>query len=132
MNSRTSSDRRRDGATVTDAASKPPRMAILYRLGGGPEQVRPHYRLSLLLARRLGLDDLLERRLTVLDGVQAVVGERSVAVLVDGVHAQGRLAVLDVLEQLLADRLPVVGLVANRLEGVQRQRHRLVAVDGVR
>src|SRR5262245_17373562 len=48
----------------------------------------------------LGLDDLVEHQLATLDLVSAVVGEGRVAVGVDRVLAQHRVAVLDVEELL--------------------------------
>src|SRR4029453_4298467 len=78
------------------------------------------------------LDRLNELQLAALDVVDTVVSQRGVAVLVDVVLAENAVATLRVIEELLAPRLAVVGLVANGLQRVQRQLHRLVAVDGIR
>src|SRR4051812_42845932 len=80
-------------------------------------------------ARRRRLDRLVELQLAALDLVQTVVGERGVAILVDGVRAEHALAVLRV-EDGLEDLL--LGAVARALDRVQGEVHRLVAVDGVR
>src|ERR1700754_4310106 len=82
-------------------------------------------------AARVGLDDLVERQLAVLDLVQTVIGERGVAVLVDVVRAEHRLTALGRVH-LVDDGLALVALVAGLLYGVQDELHRLVPVDGVR
>jgi hypothetical protein len=74
---------------------------------------------------------LVEDELTVLDAVDAVVGERRVAVLVDVVRAEHRLTVLRV-EQRVDHRLPVAAPLAQLVAGVEDQVHGLVAVDGIR
>src|SRR5215212_8323679 len=79
-----------------------------------------------------GLNRLHELELTGLDVVETVVGKRGVAVLVDVVLAQNAVATLRVLEELLAHRLAVIGLVADRLQRIEGQLHGLVAVDGIR
>src|SRR4051794_16309640 len=63
----------------------------------------------------LRLDCLHELELTALDVVQAVVSQRRVAVLVDVVLAENAVATLRVIEELLAHRLAVIGLVAGCL-----------------
>src|SRR4051794_28957296 len=79
----------------------------------------------------LRLEDLVEYQLAALDAVGAVVGQRGVAVLVDRVLPEDRVAVLD-LEEGVDDRLAVVALVAGVLDRQQGDLHRLVAVDRVR
>src|SRR4029079_792762 len=80
----------------------------------------------------LRLNCLHELELTVPDVVETVVAERGVAVLVDVVLAQNAVATLRVLEELLAHRLAVIGLVAYCLQRVEGQLHGLLAVYGIR
>src|SRR3954452_24180201 len=87
-------------------------------------------RQAMVLALRLGLDHLVEYELAALDAIRAVVGERRVAVLVDRVLAEDRVAVLD-LEERVDHCLAVVALVARVLDREQSDLHRLVAVDRV-
>src|SRR3954451_23511767 len=79
----------------------------------------------------LSLDHLVERQRAALDLVHAVVGDRRVAGAVDAVGAEDALAVLRV-EDLLEHLVTVVPLAARLLDRVEDERHRLVAVDGVR
>src|SRR4051794_32571911 len=76
----------------------------------------------------LRLDRLVELQLAVLDLVDAVVGERGVAVLVDRVGAEDAVAVLGVEQRLLDVFLRAV---AGALDRVQREAHGLIAVDRV-
>src|SRR4051794_2245758 len=76
-------------------------------------------------------DLLLVLRHSCLDRVEAVVRERRVAVLVDRVRPDDRLAVLRV-EERLDDGGAIVGLGAGALQRVEGQSHRLVPVDPVR
>src|SRR5437764_14645686 len=85
----------------------------------------------LRLLRRAGVDHLVEDDNAVTHLVEAVVGQRRVAVLVDAVGAQDALAVLR-LEHLVDDRLAVVAVHAGALDRVEHELHRLVAVDRVR
>src|SRR5215217_4905673 len=68
------------------------------RKGDRPGEESPlpaeHTPVGGLCLGRLGLDGLVEHELAVLDGVDAVVGERGVAVLVDRVRAEHGLAIL--------------------------------------
>src|SRR4051794_28138230 len=86
-------------------------------------QARPPERRS-----GLRLDRLVERQLAVVDLVDAVVREGRIAVLVDRVGAEHALAILRG-EQRLEDLLLVARACA--LDGVEREVHRLVAVDRV-
>src|SRR3954462_7874795 len=102
MNSRTASERRLGGVAVTDAASKVP-PARSYTDKGRAFAARPlpcNGPAKRRSACRLRLDDLVEHGEPVLDGVEPVIRERRVTVLVNGVDAEGRLAVLGVLQQL--------------------------------
>src|SRR5207244_9279957 len=65
-----------------------------------------------------GLDHLVEDELAVLDAVSAVVRERRVAVLVDGVLPEDRVTVLDV-EERVDDGRAVVALVTGVLDRLQ-------------
>src|SRR3954451_24645457 len=89
-----------------------------------------------LLGRRRLRDLRVERRKSLLDHVQAVIGESGVAVLVDAVGADHALAVLrgqDRVHDGLAGRLDVTAELRLRaLQRVQAEGHRLVSVDGVR
>src|SRR4051812_2633381 len=81
-----------------------------------------------LAAGGLSLDDLVEDELAALDSGSAVVRQRGVAVLVDVVLAEHRVAPLR-LEERVDDGLAVVALVARALDRVEDDAHRLVAVD---
>src|SRR5215208_4419294 len=132
-NSRAASERRAAGRSMVALAAST-RWAGAYERTGTDSLEPVPVRLvrRCLLGGLLTLDHLRERRLSVLDGVEAVVGQRRVSVLVDGVGAQHAVAVLGVVDQLLRDRCAVVGLTANGLQRGQSEAHRLVAVDGVR
>src|SRR3954449_132890 len=84
-----------------------------------------------LAARVLGLDDLVEHELAVVDRVSAVVGDRCVTVGVDGVRPEDRRAVLDVVEPL-DHVLAAVALVASVLDRLEGRVHGLIAIDRVR
>src|SRR3954452_7668586 len=89
-----------------------------------------------LLGRRRCCDLRVERRKSLLDHVQAVIGEGGVAVLVDAVRADHALAVLRG-EDRVHDGLPrgldvAAELRLRALQRIQAEGHRLVAVDGVR
>src|SRR5215218_6652579 len=117
---------------VIDAASN--LWCVSLRNGGG-RWARPRFRLG---QRRLGaatgLDDLVEDQLAAFDLVQAVVGQRRVSVLVDVVRAEHRLAALraeELVDDRLARDLAATGI-GRTLDRVEDDRHRLVAIDGVR
>src|SRR5215208_5700848 len=109
----------------TEAAS----MCCQLQSAGGPRSRAPGRSGVRSGALALCLDRLVERQLSTLDGIGAVVRERGVAVLVDRVRAEHALAVLRG-EDLLEDLRLVVR--ARALDGVDEQAHRLVAVDRVR
>src|SRR5215211_6165611 len=123
-------------AASVEASKDPPRCGLLSELGGRPKGPPPRFliprRFSALAGRSAsGLDRLAEHEFAVLDVVDAVVGERRVAVLVDVVGSERRLAALR-LEQRVDERLLVGAVLGQLLAGVEDQAHRLVAVDGVR
>src|SRR6201990_711841 len=108
------------GVSGIDAASieRPPSAGLSHN-GGGPRGRRVARRPAV---RRqvngsggaLRLEDLVEHQLAGLDLVRSVVGERGVAVLVDRVLAEDRVAVLD-LEELIDDGLAVGALATGGL-----------------
>src|SRR4051812_14334399 len=129
-NVRTAVQKVEGGRTATEAASKSVSLTVPVRGAGRPEG-RPPYPNWCVLAR-LCLDDLVERQLAAIDLLYAVVGQAGVAVLVDRVGAEDAVPVLR-LEYLVHDSLPgEIALLARTLDRVEHQRHRLVAVDGVR
>src|SRR3954453_2480807 len=88
--------------------------------GTGSMGARPRIaRGGCLVTGRLPLDDLREGRLAVLDHVQAVIGERRFAVLVERVLAKNTLAILRLLDELLGDSRAFVRLVPRRLQRVE-------------
>src|SRR3954464_239687 len=122
------------GASGIDAASMNLSSSGLSHIRSDPRERRsrrPAGHRGFKSGGPLRLEDLVEDQLAVLDDVRAVVRQRGVAVLVDRVLAEDRIAVLD-LEERVDDGLAVVALVAGVLDREQRDLHRLVAVDRVR
>src|SRR5215213_4599756 len=125
MNSRTTSLRGRDGRAGMDADSmggcRRPALAA-----GGTSL--PAAETPCRLLGGLRLDHLVEHQLAALGLVSAVVAQRGVAVLVDVVGPQRALAALRG-EERVDHGLPIVAALGDR---VAHDRHRLVAVYGVR
>src|SRR3954469_12758841 len=117
------------GAAGTVAASMVWIASQNGRAPGGDFSPLPAPRTSGSVLAAPCLDRLVELQLATVDRVDAVVGERRVAVLVDRVGAEHTLAVLR-LEERLEHVLLLAGL--GTLDGVQGEAHRLIAVDGVR
>src|SRR5215217_3130343 len=122
-----SSEAARTALARTEPASNS--TGVNQRGGAGPS-ARP---LCSSCRRRLllGLDGALERQLPACDLVDAVVGERGVAVVVDAVLAEDAVGPVR-REDLLQHLVAIVALVAGALDGVEDHAHRLVSEDGVR
>src|SRR5215210_3440061 len=132
MNFRAASDRLAAGLAMGALAASTLGSGAYEETGTGCLQPVPGCLVKAALATgRLSLDDLGEGRLAVLDHVQAVIGERRVAVLVERVLTKHALTVLGLVYELLGHRSPVIRLVPGGLQGVESELHRLVAVDGV-
>src|SRR5215213_9738606 len=119
---------RRDASVL---ASKIPLGATSTTERGRTGRPAPFYRVT--ATRRsagLGLHRLFVLQLATLDRVDAVVGERGVAVLVDVVGAEHRLTTLRCEQRV--DHLLTIGAVRPELlAGVEDQLHGLVPVDGI-
>src|SRR4051812_3664075 len=101
-------------------ASKIPSLRLLSRTGGGPIGPPPVYRISATSGSALGLHRLVELQLTGVDGVDAVVGDRRVAVFVDVVGAEHRLTTLRG-EQPVDHLLTIRAVRSQLLAGVEDQ-----------